>query len=190
MQTPSHLAFSLFVWRKAPNWPRTLAVVLGALLPDLAMFVFYGYHKLIGSAESDIWGSYYFFDHWQLVFDLFNSIPIFLAIAVYCYVKKHPIVFLVAASALVHVLLDLPLHNDDAHRHFLPFTNWQFISPVSYWDPRHFGVYAMTTEMIMSVGACIWVALGKYGQSIRVTAMITLGIYFTGMVFAWWMWMT
>jgi hypothetical protein len=36
-------------------------------------------------------------------------------------------------------LTDLPVHHDDAHPHFWPLTLWTFASPVSYWDPAHFG---------------------------------------------------
>ena len=188
MQTPSHVAISLLVWRKVPNWKCALAVVFGALLPDLAMFVFYGFQKMIGSAEADIWGSYYFLDHWQFVFDLFNSIPVFLVVAVICHRRGYRIGFLIAASAIVHVLCDLPLHNDDAHRHFLPFTNWRFISPVSYWDPKHFGVYAMITELLIAVSACICVVVGKNSKSIKVAGWVTLSIYFAGMAMAVWLW--
>jgi len=44
-----------------------------------------------------------------------------------------------AVAALLHVLTDLPLHHDDGHPHFWPLTNWIYRSPVSYWDPAHYG---------------------------------------------------
>jgi hypothetical protein len=48
----------------------------------------------------------------------------------------------------MHVALDLSLHNADAHRHFLPLSHWQFESPVSYWDPAHYGVFGAGLEVV------------------------------------------
>ena len=182
MHTPAHLAASLLVWRKAANWKETLAVVAGAIIPDASMFVFYGYQKLIGSAESDIWGSYYFLDHWQWFFDVFNSIPVFILLAATAFYSKQRILFLISASALVHVLCDFPLHNDDAHRHFLPLSNWRFKSPVSYWDPKHFGIYAASVEFIFAIASCIYLSIGKFKRSVRVTALINLSLYILAIV--------
>ena len=56
MNTPSHAIINLAILgRKAHpewNWP----IVLGALIPDLAMFVFYGWGKLVaGMSDTQIW---------------------------------------------------------------------------------------------------------------------------------------
>ena len=52
-------------------------------------------------------------------------------------------------SMVGHSLLDLPVHNDDAHRHFFPFSNYRFISPFSYWDPNHYGRIVAFVEMAL-----------------------------------------
>ena len=51
-------------------------------------------------------------------------------------------------SMLLHALGDLPLHHDDAHRHFFPFVDWRFISPLSYWNPDHHGDLISRLEFI------------------------------------------
>ena len=33
------------------------------------------------------------------------------------------------ASMALHCFKDLPLHNDDAHRHFFPLSDWRFKQP-------------------------------------------------------------
>ena len=186
MQTPTHVAISLFLWRHSDNWKATLAVVSGAILPDLNMFIFYAYQKIIGSSESDIWTTFYFEEHWQLFFDWFNSIPIFLALAMIAYWRRWRIMYLIAASALVHVLCDLPVHNDDAHRHFLPISHWRFIGPVSYWDPKHFRLVAASIEFVMAVAMCGYTGFAKFTQSIRVAGKINLSLYvFAGVAITW-----
>ena len=177
MHTPAHVAASLLIWRKAANWKETLAVIAGAILPDASMFLFYGYQKLIGSTEHEIWSKLYFQDSWQLFFDVFNSIPIFLVLAIFAHFTGRRILFLVVASAFVHVLCDFPLHNDDAHRHFLPLTHWRFNSPVSYWDPKHFGVYTIIVELLFAVSSSFYLAVGDFKRSVRVTAGCVLGLY-------------
>ncbi|MGI8738245.1 MAG: hypothetical protein ACR2KU_00935 [Gammaproteobacteria bacterium] len=56
----------------------------------------------------------------------------------------------------LHVLFDLPLHHDDAHRHFFPFSDWRFYSPVSYWDPAHYGDIVSACEILaVAVGSVV-----------------------------------
>ncbi|MGC1207431.1 MAG: hypothetical protein WA880_05685 [Ornithinimicrobium sp.] len=45
-----------------------------------------------------------------------------------------------AAGCLVHIAMDIPVHHNDGPLVFFPF-NWsyRFASPVSYWDPAHYG---------------------------------------------------
>lgn len=174
MNTPAHLALSLFVWRDQKYSWAIFAIVLGALLPDLPMIGFYLYQKLILSVpEKIIWEDLYFLPSWQLFFDVFNAIPLWLIIAFTAYRLKRRFVFLVAASALLHLMLDLPLHHDDAHRHFLPFTQWRFLSPISYWNPKYFGQYAMALELLMVLATSFFVF--RRG-SLRVSRYLALAI--------------
>ena len=64
-------------------------------------------------------------------------------------------VALLALAALVHLAGDLPLHADDAHRHFWPLTDWRFHSPVSYWDPAHYGGAFSIIEAVLGVALCV-----------------------------------
>jgi hypothetical protein len=43
MNTPAHLALSIFIWRSNTGWQAAAAVALGAVLPDLPMIAFYFY---------------------------------------------------------------------------------------------------------------------------------------------------
>ena len=157
MQTPAHVAASLFVWPKETRWIDASAIVAGAVLPDISMFFFYGYQKSIGTDESEIWGTLYFEENWQYFFDVFNSIPVAIVLFLVFRSLKIRWAQLLTASACLHMLCDLPVHHDDGHRHFLPISNWRFESPVSYWDPEHFGLVFAALELTLAITALVYV---------------------------------
>lgn len=178
MNTPAHVALNLAV---VPNrrWARcAVAVIAGALLPDAMMFVFYGYQKLVaGLPEAAIWSAAYFDPVWQGVFDAFNSFPLILALGLAGLWLRSAFVEALAASMFLHCLLDFPLHNDDAHRHFFPLTDWRFESPVSYWDARFYGDVFLVVECGIVVLAVAAVWRSAKPRWVKSVAVATGGIY-------------
>ena len=183
MHTPAHVAYSLFFWRHAPGWGAVSAVTLGALLPDLPMFGFFAYERFwVRATGREIWSTLYFADHWQFCFDIFNSIPLAILLMAVCKAYGSRWGSLCAASALLHMLCDLPVHHDDAHRHFLPVSDWRFISPVSYWDFRHYGQVVVWIELALALGACVCVIRTTKHRPMRFAALGTLSLYAVGLV--------
>ncbi|MCR9202334.1 MAG: hypothetical protein NXI04_27140 [Planctomycetaceae bacterium] len=177
MNTPAHVAASLLVWRNETSRHAAWAVTLGAGLPDAPMYAFYVVQKLLGTAEREIWSTEYYRDSWQLFFDIFNSIPLALLLIAVGIRTKNRFLQLAAQSSL----LDLPVHHDDGHRHFLPFSHWRFASPVSYWDPDHHGREFMVLELFAAVFACLWVCRRSPDTSMRRMAIANLGLYALGL---------
>jgi hypothetical protein len=62
-----------------------------------------------------------------------------------------------AAGCMLHTIVDIPLHYDDGPLVFFPF-DWQtrFHSPVSYWDPRRFGIPAAIVEHLLVAGMLVY----------------------------------
>jgi hypothetical protein len=58
------------------------------------------------------------------------------------------------ASMALHAVADLLTHHDDAHRHLWPLSGWRFASPVSYWDPAHFGAWFAPLECALAWPCC------------------------------------
>ena len=185
MITPAHILISIAGLTRGDDqvadahqasylWPATI----GAVLPDAPMFVFYGIEKLIlGSTDHEIWSNRYFAEGWQSFFDAFNSIPIcavFMWLAWRLGLNGWVVLF---ASMLVHCVCDLPLHHDDGHRHFWPIFNWRFNSPVSYWDPKHHGVWGATGEAILSA-ICFWIAFRRHKSMIRRCSIAAVGFVY------------
>ena len=157
MNTQAHAILNLAMLgrKERPEW--NPLIIWGALIPDLAMFGFYFVLKLANIPDSQIWREEYYRPYWQNLFDLFNSIPLALiGIAVMLYLKRTGIALLFG-SIILHCLQDLPLHVDDGHRHFWPFSQFRFESPVSYWDPNHYGLLFAPFELCLVLIASIYV---------------------------------
>lgn len=155
MNTPAHIAINLTLLGRAGHPERLLPAVIGSLLPDLPMMVFYLVQKLQQVEESVIWRDRYFDADWQLFFNIFNSAPLAgagLALAVWRRSQSAMVFF---GAVLLHIAGDLPLHREDAHAHFWPLTDWLFISPVSYWDPSHHGNVFLVFEAITVIACCL-----------------------------------
>jgi hypothetical protein len=158
VNTPSHAILNLAILGKHHRPQANLAIVFGAILPDIPIFIFYLLAKFVYRLPSrQIWSEAYYQPFWQNIIATFHSIPLALiawGIARYCGWKQIEIVCL---STILHSLLDLPVHNDDAHRHFFPFSNYRFISPISYWDPTKHGKIVTVVERLLVLLATFYV---------------------------------
>ena len=188
MNTPAHVVLCAVAlgrdrWRGA--WG---PITLGALLPDLPMFGFYAYQRLLqGRNESTIWGELYFDADWQYFFDLWNSFPLLAVAALVAWRMGATRALALIASMALHCLFDLPLHHDDAHGHFEPLTSWRFESPVSYWDPAHYGRIFGAVEIAGTLlGAALLV---RRGGAWRNLGLLCAGLYLGFIAFAIHVWL-
>lgn len=151
VNTPGHVVLNLLVVGRGRGQPWA-PILAGALVPDLPMLVMYVVERgLLGSSEALIWQDRYFAPGWQLFVDLFNSLPLIALGWVLARWRGSRILQLFFLSMGLHAGTDLLVHHDDAHRHFLPFSQWRFASPLSYWDPRYFGRYFLGAELLLVV---------------------------------------
>jgi hypothetical protein len=191
VNTPAHLILSAVVLGRDRHRSHWRAIIAGALLPDLPMFGFYLYERLyIGQTESIIWSTLYFDSSWQNFFDLFNSLPLIAAGLAFAVYRQSGPALAFFLSMTLHVAADLPLHGEDAHAHFFPITNWHFVSPVSYWDPAHFGVLFGGLEFLgVLIGSAILI---RSGTPWRRVGYATLALYavFAAFAIRYWYWAT
>jgi hypothetical protein len=150
MNTPTHAILSYTLLRKMVKEKYDAAWILfGSILPDLAIFFLPIYGISAGYSMREIWDTLYFTDHWQLIIDSFNSVPVVLVVMSIAYLARWRGGMLLGFSMLIHVLGDIFLHNDDAHRHFFPLSDYRLISEVSYWDPAHHGHWGALIEVVI-----------------------------------------
>jgi hypothetical protein len=187
MNTPTHVVLNSFLLGRGRfarcAWP----IAFGALVPDLSILAFYLYQRFWKDlSERAIWSQAYFLPHWQALFDAFHSLPLIALAALVAHQRRSNWLLAGSASMALHVAVDLPLHNEDAHGHFWPLTSWRFRSPLSYWDPNHYGRWIVALEVAATIAACV--ALWRRGGRWRWIAGITASLYATGIGVAifWW----
>lgn len=155
MNTPSHAVINLAVLMGQPQL--TLPIVVGAVLPDVPMFVMYAWAKGVQrQSERQIWTETYWHPRWQLINHSFHSIPLAAIVAAAAYLTNYPAIAWLGLSMVLHSLGDLPVHHDDAHRHWLPFSHSRWSSPLSYWDPQHHGAIVSWVEKLLVLVASIY----------------------------------
>jgi len=163
LNTPGHAVLNLAVLGHETDRRIDAAVVAGALLPDLPMVGFYAWARLVqGMPEGRIWSEAYFQPGWQAFFDVFNSVPLILVLLVVAYRMEWGAVQAFSLSMILHCALDLPLHHSDGHRHFFPLSDFRFESPVSYWEPGHYGHVVGALEIGLVLALTFLVLLPRY----------------------------
>ncbi len=188
MNTPAHLVLNALVLGHGPRQTHWRPILLGALLPDLPMFGFYLYQRVIaGADERLIWSSLYFEPAWQAFFDVFNSLPLIALGMLAAWRLRSTPWLLFFASMLLHCLLDLPLHREDAHGHFFPLSSWRFMSPVSYWDPKHHGLLFAGVEVLLTTAGA-FVLWRRSPRAWRVIGVVSAGLYLVGAGVAFALW--
>lgn len=189
MNTPAHAVVNLLLLGKKEHPKNNLPVVMGAILPDLPMVVFYFYQKVVIKVpESTIWSESYFEADWQHLFDTFNSLPFMLIGLVLALHYRMKALLPFFFSMILRVLGDLPLHYGDGHAHLFPFTGWRFDSPVSYWDPSYYGNIVAPIEAAIVVLGSILLFKTHLMLWTRILIGSIFSVYLVYWAYVFWMW--
>jgi len=193
MNTPGHIVLNLAFIGKWDTRAKSLPMVIGSALPDIPIMVFYLYQRFYsGVSDLVIWSIVYYIPVWQNLFDSFHSLPLAIAGALTFYYLGYLFVSRIFVGMTLHSIVDFFLHADDGHQHFFPFINYRFESPISYWDPQHFGIVGAGMELLVVMIASIvilkrenpaWVRVMIYFIWFFYTAATTfLILYMNGIV--------
>ena len=163
MMSPTHSLLALALLAKQGERPRNWAVFTGSIIPDLAIYLWAPYqHFVHGVSGEQMWGELYFAPPMQNLIAYFNSVPIYAALAALGLAARAKIwgqlLLFFALAALLHIAADLPVHADDAYRHFWPLTDWRFYSPLSYWDTNHHAAWVGLIDIGIAAasGLILW----------------------------------
>jgi hypothetical protein len=156
MNTPAHLLIGAAVLGRSGQKRVIWAALAGAMLPDLSLYVMAGVSLFVlGIDPSIVFDDLYFSQTWQTVFAIDNSFLLWGALLAVAVWRRSAWAIALTGAALLHLMLDFPLHHDDGRPHFWPVSWWVFESPLSYWDTRHGAHWLSPVEVTLALGAAV-----------------------------------
>lgn len=160
MNSPTHSLIALAILAKPGQTKRNWAVFLGSLIPDLFIYVCWLWLTLVDKQpQNKIWNEIYFDAPMQLTASIFNSVPLYAALAICAYFfvtsKWRIPILCFGLAALIHIAFDFPVHAHDAYAHFWPFSDWKFHSPVSYYEADHHAGWVSLIETILALTSIV-----------------------------------
>ena len=178
MRTPGHAVLNVALFARHGSPAVVAATVAGAVLPDLPIVWLYFKEKLRGTPTEEIWRVHYQKPFWSNLIHGMHSLPLAVAGLAAGALLGQPAVAAFFASALLHALCDIPVHGVDAHRHFLPFSQRRFISPLSYWEvgrharPVTFAEWAL----VAAAGAVLGASWGW--SAAMISGLVLVNLYY------------
>lgn len=168
MNTPAHLLIGAGVFATPHRAAVNTAALLGSVLPDLSLYLLSGWALIVQRIPAQqVFDTLYFSPGWQNVFAIDNSFVLWAAGLAAGAALKARWAIALCGAALLHLIGDFLLHHGDARRHFWPLSDWVFVSPVSYWDPRHFGHIVGPLEGALCLLICVLLWRRFHGAAAR-----------------------
>lgn len=169
---PSHLLLTavlaeIFPLRKINR----RALLIGAIAPDVPlMFLFTGVvlTSLLSGASFNAgvnhFSELYFNDPFCISGHntLHSPVSLLIAVAVTIAIpgvesRNKTSAFSFFSGCAFHSLVDILTHHDDGPLLLWPFNwEWRYSSPVSHWDPAHFGAVFLDIEILMTLSLGYW----------------------------------
>ncbi len=173
MNTPAHLLLGTAAFARPGQRRITAAAMIGALLPDLSLYLLVGTALAIGTSPAIVFGELYFSPEWQRIFAIDNSTILWGGLLALGLWRERPAITAFAGAGLLHLLCDLPLHHDDGRAHFWPLTDWVYASPISYWDSARHARWVAPVEATLAMAAALIVfrRFGSWGMRAVVIAV-------------------
>lgn len=203
-QTHALVGLALFAHRSRPKL--TAAALLGSVVPDLDVWLMFIIERAHGTPGCEIFHFRYLERPWTDLQAILNSIPLGLTLLLFALAirgrdkigtKEVPapgrpdvdnarngsVILAFAVAALLHLVSDLALHHEDARRQLWPLSNYVFRSPVSYWDPDHFGTVFMPFEIGLGILLSL-LLINRLPKPLLGFLILTASIGYAAMVYA------
>lgn len=157
--------------RLLPDRAARRALVVGGLAPDVALGVLaagaYAWFPLVRGWDLDttsthVWSTLFFTDPvWVAAHNSLHAPLVLAALGLSGHAARRrpwgPVLRALAVGCALHTVLDVPTHVDDGPLLLFPLDrSTRFHSPVSYYDPDHFGNLVAPVDLALTVGLGGW----------------------------------
>jgi hypothetical protein len=174
MNTPAHMLINAALFGRPSDSRVTIAAAVGGLAPDLPAIVMVMWAlRVSGDTPDHVFGTLYFSDSWQAIMAPTHAFPLWGAAVILALWLRAPMAQAFFASGLFHSICDFFLHHDDPHRHFWPLSDWRFASPVSYWDPAHYGDVFQFVELGLVALAIVHLLVRHPSTMVRIAVGVS-----------------
>lgn len=188
MHTQTHIIMgAALLGRRVPK--RAWIAALGGVLPDVPMLVTVAALKVMGVPDPIIFGFLYWQEPWQIANAVGHSVWLWGGLFVLALVLRErlsaaaniidrcSLVMVFAFSGLLHTVIDFLVHREDAHMSLWPMTRWKFVSPVSYWDPAHFGHIFAVFEAALGLWLAVLLFRRFHNLWVRAALLLAMLLY-------------
>ncbi len=196
MNTQTHLLVAAAIFAKPDQPKRNTALIAGALLPDFAIYGLFAWALVSGIPQDELWSRIYFSEPMLTFTAIGNSAPLFAAVALLGWlwamarrgadIPALPALTVLGLAALSHLALDFPVHVDDAHPHFWPFTDWRYRAPFSYWNDNYHARAVSIVEAALGLSLVVILARRFKARWVRILLGTCFLAYLVVPIF-WWL---
>ncbi|MBL8791414.1 MAG: hypothetical protein JNM45_13045 [Rhizobiales bacterium] len=161
MHTQTHIIMGAALGGRSSR--NAWAGAAGGLLPDIPMLLAVAGLKIMAVPDPIIFGIIYWQEWLQVANAVGHDFFLWGGLAVLALwrrerlaatagdIDRWSMALVLALSGFLHTLVDFFCHREDAHMSFWPLSRWKFMSPVSYWDPAHYGHIISTAEALLGL---------------------------------------
>jgi hypothetical protein len=188
MNTQTHIIMGAALMGRGIS-RKAWAGAAGGIAPDIPMLLIVIALKLSGMPDRVIFGELYWQNWWQVTNAIGHNFLLWGGLTCLGLVMRErqsasvasfdrwTLLACFAGSALLHTAIDFICHREDAHMSFWPVTRWKFISPVSYWDPAHFGTYFTLFEVIIGIVLAVILFRQFRARLLRIATVVAILLY-------------
>jgi membrane-bound metal-dependent hydrolase YbcI (DUF457 family) len=168
---------------------RAWAAALGGVLPDIPMLLIVLSLMIARVPGRKIFDQMYWENWWQITNGIAHNFWLWGGLLLLSIFMRErlaasaenmdfwALVMVFAGSGFLHCCIDFLVHREDAHMSLWPVTRWKFMSPVSYYDPAHFGRWFSLFEAALGLILSV-VLLQRFNATVlRVVLGICMALY-------------
>jgi hypothetical protein len=148
MYTVSHVIVGAALFGGRGQKAAWIAAV-ASLLPDLPLVVVKIGATVKGVAPGFALMYLYWQNWWQIVMAIAHDFWLWGVLLLCGFMLRQSLVMVFAGAGLLHCVIDFLCQREDGYMQFWPVSRWIFMSPISYWDPAHFGTIFTVGEAVL-----------------------------------------